>query len=78
MIPPDEEALDRTLALVAAVRDACSRAAAAAYEDAGVQGLCDEGRWEAALGAIRSLDPLSLFEEFGPVSTGLAPADRKR
>ena len=42
--------------LAGAVRAACLRAAAAAYEDAGIQGLCEEGRWEAALGAIRSLD----------------------
>jgi hypothetical protein len=27
-----------------------------AYEDAGIQGLCLEGRWEAAVGAMRSLD----------------------
>lgn len=39
-----------------AVRAACLRAAAEAYEDAGLQGLCAEGRWEAALGAVRSLD----------------------
>lgn len=42
--------------LAAAVRDACVRAAADAYEDAGIRGLCDEGRWECALGAIRAID----------------------
>ena len=35
-------------AFLAAARDA--------YEDAGIQGLCAEGRWEAALGAIERLD----------------------
>ena len=31
-------------------------AALAAYEDAGIRGLCADGRWEAALAAIRHLD----------------------
>lgn len=38
------------------IREACLEAALAAYEDAGVQGLCEEGRWEVAVGAVRSLD----------------------
>ena len=32
------------------IRDACLEALLQAYEDAGVQGLCAEGRWEAAVG----------------------------
>lgn len=46
-----------------AVRTACLRAAEAAYEDAGVQGLCAEGRWEAAIGAIRRLDLATVARE---------------
>lgn len=42
--------------LVETVRAACADAALAAYEDAGIRGLCAEGRWEAALAAIRHLD----------------------
>jgi DNA-binding transcriptional MocR family regulator len=42
------------------VRDACVAVAQAAWEDAGVRGLCADGRWEAAIGAIRSLDPDTL------------------
>lgn len=38
------------------VREACWKAARDAYENAGISGLCEEGRWEVALGAIRSLD----------------------
>lgn len=38
------------------VREACVSAALRAHEDAGIQGLCSSGRWEAALGAIRQLD----------------------
>lgn len=49
--------------LAEAVRAACIEAAAAAYENAGVQGLCEAGRWEAALGAIESLDLRALVHE---------------
>ncbi|MDQ2670548.1 MAG: acetyltransferase [Gemmatimonadota bacterium] len=38
------------------VRTACLRAALDAYESAGMSGLCEEGRWEAAVDAIRALD----------------------
>lgn len=46
---------DRTLELAEGVRLACVRAAEDAYEDAGIRGLCAEGRWECALEAIRSV-----------------------
>jgi len=39
-----------------AVRRACAEAAEGAYEDAGIRGLCAEGRWEVALEAIRRVD----------------------
>ena len=45
---------DRRLA--ESVRTACLAAARQAYEDAGFSGLCAEGRWEAAQGAMASLD----------------------
>jgi hypothetical protein len=38
------------------VRRALIEAALAAYEDAGLSGLCEEGRWEAAIGAMRRVD----------------------
>jgi hypothetical protein len=40
------EATQRTLVAVALQ----------AYEEAGLSGLCGEGRWEVALGAIRDYD----------------------
>ena len=43
-------------AFAARVRDACLKTVIEAYDDAGVQGLCAEGRWEAAVGALRALD----------------------
>lgn len=42
--------------LMERVRQACIDAAIQAYEDAGVQGLCEEGRWEAAVAAMRRVD----------------------
>ena len=45
-----------SLVLADIVRCACLDAATLAYEDAGIRGLCAEGRWEAAVTAIRQLD----------------------
>jgi hypothetical protein len=42
--------------LAEAVRDACGKAAQEAYENAGISGLCEEGRWECAIAAIRAID----------------------
>lgn len=39
-----------------AVRTACVRAAMRSYEDARMDGLCDEGAFEVAIDAVRSLD----------------------
>lgn len=39
-----------------AVRDACRAAALEAYEHAARSGLCHEGAWECAMGAIADLD----------------------
>jgi hypothetical protein len=51
------------------IRDACVEAALEAYDDAGIQGLCAEGRWEAAIGALKKLDLTPLLREFQqPVS----------
>ncbi|MFI5313655.1 MAG: acetyltransferase [Candidatus Dormibacteria bacterium] len=38
------------------VREACLRAAREGYEQAGIGGLCAEGRWEMAIDSIRALD----------------------
>lgn len=50
----DQRESQRRLAEV--VRDACGKAAQEAYENAGISGLCEEGRWECAVAAIRALD----------------------
>lgn len=49
--------------LAEAVRSACLTALLEAYEDAGVRGLCPEGRWEAAIGTLRTLDLQRLLEQ---------------
>ena len=46
------------------IRDTCIDAVLQAYEDAGIQGLCAEGRWEAALGALRKVELAQLLREF--------------
>jgi hypothetical protein len=38
------------------IRRALVNVAIRAYEDAGLSGLCEEGRWEIAIGAMRSYD----------------------
>ena len=55
------------------VRAACLEAAIQAYEDAGIRGLCADGRWEAALAAIRQLDLSDALERV----VGSSPADSK-
>lgn len=45
------------------IRDLCLETILQAYEDAGIQGLCAEGRWEAAIGALRALDLAPLLRE---------------
>lgn len=42
--------------LAEAVRHALLVAALDAYEEGGLAGMCEEGRWELAIDAIKSLD----------------------
>lgn len=55
MTPNDQETAARR-ALAEAVRAACLRALLDGYEEAGLAGLCGEGRWELAIDATRTLD----------------------
>ncbi len=47
---------DEKLKLAERIRRACVDAASDAAEQAGMQGLCEEGRVEAAISAIQMLD----------------------
>ena len=46
------------------IREVCLDAVLQSYEDAGMQGLCAEGRWEAAVDALRTVDLAPLVREF--------------
>ncbi|MFL5447709.1 MAG: acetyltransferase [Gemmatimonadales bacterium] len=48
------------------VRAELIRAALAAYEDAGVRGLCAEGAWEVAVDAMRKLELSPATEQQSP------------
>lgn len=52
-------------ALAEAVRRACVEAALEAYGDAQVRGLCHEGAWEVAIGALQSLDLQAILAASG-------------
>jgi len=58
---------DRTRYIRREIAEATQRALVAvalqAYEEAGLSGLCDEGRWEVALGAMRSYDVRNITEK---------------
>lgn len=56
-----QSAADRD-ALAEQVRRACLQAALEGYEAAGMSGLCAEGRWEAALDAVRRLELARVVE----------------
>lgn len=45
-----------TAARTEAIREVCIDAALSAYESAAISGLCREGAWEAAVGAMRTVD----------------------
>ncbi len=61
-----------SLAVAEAVRQACREAVAEAWEDAGIQGLCAEGRCEVALGALERLDLAAIVERTLAADRGAA------
>jgi len=52
------------LKLAETIREACLRVALQAYENAGISGLCGEGRWEIAVQAMRSADLQPVVDAF--------------
>jgi hypothetical protein len=56
------------------VRALCLQTALDAWEDAGVQGLCAEGRWEVAMGALQQLNLAQALAE--PPAPAAPPPDR--
>ena len=66
---------DAPSSCVQTLRAACVEAALLAYEDAGIRGLCAEGRWEAALAAMRHLDPSGHVAQSDVPPAGFARVD---
>jgi quinol monooxygenase YgiN len=61
------------------IRGAVIDAGLGAYEDAGVRGLCEEGRWEAAVDAMRALDLSAGAASARPAPrNGAAPNEGRR
>ena len=54
-----------TVELATVIRDACVKAALDAYENARMDGLCHEGAWEVAVGAMRNLNVERIVENRG-------------
>ncbi len=59
----DENTRIEARRMAEAVRSACIAAALNGYENAAISGLCHEGAWEAAIGAMRMLDVEKLLKE---------------
>ena len=63
--------VDSDRQLAERVRTACVQAALEAYEDAGVRGLCAEGRWEYTIGVLRQMDLQPFLVKETSLSAGL-------
>lgn len=59
--PPAEPQASEPGALALAVREACRAALVEAHEEAMSAGLCGDGAWEAALGALSRLSAEELL-----------------
>jgi hypothetical protein len=55
------------------IRETCIEAVLQAYEDAGIQGLCPEGRWEAVVDALRTIELAPLLRELKTVGRVIGP-----
>lgn len=58
------------LKLAEQVRGVLVHAALMAYEDAAIRGLCCEGAWEVAVGAMRELDLAGVVAQGSPSPAG--------
>jgi len=59
--------MDDNLKIAEAVRQACLTAALQAYEDAGMSGLCNEGRWEYVIDVLRHLELRTIVQQCSSV-----------
>ena len=68
--------MDAHMQTAEAVRQACIAAAHQAYEEAGVSGLCHEGRWECAVDAMRGVPLRPLLQALRQAAEGEAGGRR--
>jgi hypothetical protein len=66
------------LQIAEGVRQACIEAALRAYDDAGLSGLCHEGRWEYAIDAMRALPLRPLLQALRATQGGAEDAGGTR
>lgn len=59
----EANALEARRRLAEQIRAACIQAALDGYEQAAMDGLCHEGAWEVAVGAIRMVDLEALLQD---------------
>lgn len=71
-------AADRLHDAAEAVRLACLRVAQDGYEQAGMSGLCEEGRWEMVLDALDTLDVDAVLRAWAAKSEPTSRTDDKR
>jgi pentatricopeptide repeat protein len=55
--------------LAESVRKACLENLQRSYEEAGISGLCHEGRWEYALDVLRNLSMENLLKDYQSPAT---------
>jgi hypothetical protein len=48
------------------IREECVKEFIRAYEEAGIKGLCEDGRIEYAVDSVRSLDLKKIFKDIQP------------
>lgn len=56
--------------LAEAIRDRCLRELQQAWEQAGISGLCGDGRWEVAIGRLRMLTGEELLGDLPTADDG--------
>jgi hypothetical protein len=67
--------MQRAIDVAETVRDRCVEAALRAYEEAGISGLCAEGRWELAVQAMRCLDVDAVLRAIGEPQNSASDAN---
>ncbi len=57
---------EKTDTLIELIREECVKEFIRAYEEAGIKGLCEDGRIEYAVDSVRSLDLKKIIKDIHP------------